>query len=77
MTWTTKDLPQNIQNKPSHILEKGLAAANKALLNGKSNVEATLVCLGTIRSVEQALNPVAEPTVPSHIKLPAFTLNIA
>lgn len=62
MTWTIKDLPQNIQNKPSHILEKGLAAANKALLNGKSNVEATLVCLGT---------------TPGTVKLPASTLNIA
>jgi len=69
MIWTIKDLPQNIQNKPSHILEKGLAAANKALLNGKSNVEATLVCLGTTRSVEQALNPIVEPTVPSHVAL--------
>jgi hypothetical protein len=69
MLWTKKDLPFSVQNKPTEIVNKGLAAANKALLNGKSNVEATLVALGTIRAIEQALNPVVEPIVPAHVSL--------
>jgi hypothetical protein len=69
MQWTKKDLPFSVQNKPTEIVNKGLAAANKALLNGKSKVEATLVALGTIRAIEQALNPVVEPIVPTHVSL--------
>lgn len=70
MTWTIKDLPQYIQSKPSHILEKGLDAANIALSKGLTTDEAIFACLQRIKAVEGRSKTSAEPLrkVPEHVK---------
>jgi hypothetical protein len=70
MTWTINDLPLTIQNKPSHILQEGLQAANTAILKGLSNDEATFVCLQRIKALEGRSKPSPEPSrkVPEHVK---------
>jgi len=70
MTWTKDNLPASALNKPSHILEEALLAANTALSKGLSSDEATFVCLQKIKSLEGRLKPSVAPSrfVPEHVQ---------
>jgi hypothetical protein len=70
MLWSKENVPFNLKNKPDHILDKGIQAANKALLKGLSEAEATFACTQVIKALEQRLKPSVAPLrkVPEHVK---------
>lgn len=69
MPWTLANPPDAVKNKPKHVIEACVLAANSALAKGLTEEEAIFACLGAAKRTEsQSLTKAVKRPVPQHIQ---------
>ena len=69
MPWTLANPPDAVKNKPKHVIEACVLAANSALAKGLTEEEAIFACLGAAKRTEaQSVTKTVKRPVPQHIQ---------
>ena len=69
MPWTLANPPSAVKNKPKHVIEACVLAANSALAKGLTEEEAIFACLGAAKRTEaQSVTKTVKRPVPQHIQ---------
>ena len=69
MPWTLANPPDAVKNKPKHVIEACVLAANAALAKGLTEEEAIFACLSAAKRTEaQSVTKTVKRPVPQHIQ---------
>ena len=69
MPWTLANPPDAVKNKPKHVIEACVLAANSALAKGLTEEEAIFACLGAAKRTEaQSVTKTVKRPIPQHIQ---------
>lgn len=69
MPWTLANPPDAVKNKPKHVIEACVLAANSALAKGLTEEEAIFACLGATKRTEaSSITKTVKRPVPQHIQ---------
>lgn len=69
MPWTLDNPPDAVKNKPKHVIEACVLAANSALAKGLTEEEAIFACLAAAKRVEGSISKAkVQRSVPQHIQ---------
>ena len=68
MPWTVDNPPSSVKNKPKHVIQACVLAANSALAKGQTEEEAIFACLGAAKRTEGSnVSKAVKRTVPQHV----------